>query len=136
MSAFALRIAHAWADQLGVSQDAVEWVAVKGACRTPVSNPGAAIHRLENGLGIAFVLGGAGRMDLLFVVTQKRVGYSVSLSHLAMPGDPCERYDVRPDYVGDLKHLVAAAKKYVRKVERYAPTHGLSAHELSSQHTE
>src|SRR5262245_33443847 len=99
MIAFALRVAHAWPDQLGVSRDTVEWVAVKGGCRTPISNTGgsAVIHRLENGLGIAFVLGGAGVMDLLFVVRRKRLGYSVSLSHLAMPGDPCERHDVRPD---------------------------------------
>ena len=137
MLAFALRVAHAWADQLRVSPDAVEWVAIRGRCRTPVSKTTGSsfIQRLENGLGIAFVLGSAGVMDLLFVVTRKRVGYSVSMSHHALPGDRCERHDVRPDFVGDLKHLLASAKKYVHKVADCVPSDGLATQEPSGRRT-
>ncbi len=114
---FAERIALGWAEQLEVSKTAVEWVSVKGGVRTPVAGFGArpVVHPLENDAGIAFVLGSPGVMDLLFVITRKSAAYSVSISNNARPWDQSERHLVRPDYVGDMKHFLTAAKKYVRK---------------------
>lgn len=114
---FAEQIAHGWAEQLGVGRDAVQWVAVKGGRRTPISTPGAQplIHQLEKDAGIAFVLGSPGVMDLLFVVTRKSASCSVNISNNARPWDQSERYAVRPDYVGDLKRFLAAANRYARR---------------------
>ena len=114
--AFAERVADGWAEQLGVGKGAIEWVAVKGGRRTPLPDAGAeaAVHRLEGGRGIAFVLGSPGVMDLLFVVTPRRVAFSVSISSPAWPGDRGERLDVRHGYVGDVKGLLASAERYAR----------------------
>jgi len=110
------RIAHAWAEQLEVGKNAVEWVALKGGSRTPIAaGARAVVHQLDNHAGIAFVLGSPGVMDLLFVVTRKSAAYSVNISNNARPWDQSERHEVRPDYLGDMKHLLAAAKKYVRR---------------------
>jgi hypothetical protein len=123
MIGFAERLASAWAMTLEVGQDAVEWVAVKGGARTPVagSTAEAGVHHLEQDAGIAFVLGAPGVMDLLFVVTPRKSGYSVSLSNHARAADLSERHIVRPDYIGDVKHLLAAAKRYARRVPGSAP---------------
>ena len=115
---FAEQIARKWAATLAISLDAVEWVAVKGGGRTPITGAlsGTVIHQLENDAGIAFVLGTPGVMDLLFVVSRRRNGYSVCISNNTRPADRSERIVVRPDYVGDMIYLMAAAKRYVRKV--------------------
>jgi hypothetical protein len=115
---FAERIAAGWAVALQVGQNAVEWVAVKGGARTPVggSSAEAVIHQLEHDAGIAFALGAPGVMDLLFVVTHRKSGYSVNISNHTKVGDSSERHIVRPDSVGDVKQLLAAAKKYARRV--------------------
>lgn len=114
---FAERIAQAWAEQLEVGPNVVEWVSVKGGCRTPLSATEAktVVLRLEHEAGIAFVLGCPGMIDVLFVVTHKRTAYSVNISNSSRPWDRSERHEVRPDRVGDLKRLLTAAKKYVRK---------------------
>src|SRR5215218_7157770 len=76
------RIAHGWADKLGVGKDAVEWVAVGGTARAPISSGGEApVHCLEGGAGIAFVLAAPGVIDLLFVVRGAGGAYSVSISN-------------------------------------------------------
>jgi hypothetical protein len=114
---FAEQIARGWAEQLKVGASGVEWVAVKGGARTPISASGAraVILHLEHDAGIAFVLGSPGVMDLLFVVTRKSKAYSVNISNNAKPWDRSERHDVRPEYAGDMKELLVAARKYVRK---------------------
>ncbi len=113
---FAERIAHGWAEQLKVASSAVAWVALKGGQRTPISAAGTGIvaQQLENGTGIAFVLGSPGVMDLLFVVRRKQATYSVNVSNNARPWDRAENHEVRHGYVGDLKRLLAAVSKYVR----------------------
>jgi hypothetical protein len=114
--AFAERVADGWAEQLAVGKGAVEWVAVRGGRRTPLPDAGAdaAVHRLEGGRGIAFVLGSPGVMDLLFVVTPKKVAFSVNISNNARPADRGERHDVRHGYVGDVKGLLVSAERYAR----------------------
>jgi hypothetical protein len=118
LMAFAERIAQGWADELGVGKDAVEWVAIQGGCRTPVLNARAedVIHLLEKDTGIAFILGSPGMMDLLFVVTVRGAAYSVNVSNNAKPWDRSERRAVRPDRVGDVKHLLAVVRRYVKRL--------------------
>jgi hypothetical protein len=53
-------------------------------------------------------------MDLLFVVTPRRVAFSVSISSNARPWDRGEHRDVRHGYVGDVKGLLASAERYAR----------------------
>jgi len=110
------RIAHGWADKLGVARDTVEWVAVRGAARTPLSAGVAdSIHWLDGDAGIAFVLAAPGVMDLLFVVRGRGVAYWVNLSNNARPWDPGERLGLRADCQGDVKRLLDAAARYVRR---------------------
>ena len=112
---FAERIANGWAEQLKVASSGVAWVALKGGQRTPISVAGTGIvaQQLENGTGLAFVLGSPGVMDLLFVVRRQKAAYSVNISNNARPWDQAENHKVRHGYVGDLKRLLAAAGKYV-----------------------
>lgn len=117
LMAFAERLADGWAEQLGVGRAAVEWLAVGAMCRTPLPDAGAdaAVHWLEGGRGIAFVLGCAGVTDLLFVVTSRRLAFAVSVSDHARPAVRGERRDVRHGYPADEKALLVAAERYARR---------------------
>jgi hypothetical protein len=115
LAGLAGRIARGWADRLGVGEGAVEWVAVRGGARAPLSaGPGAAVHWLDGGAGVAFVLAAPGVADLLFVVRGRGEGYSVNISNSARPWDPGRRLGLRPDRPGDLKRLLEAAARYAR----------------------
>ncbi len=116
LTEFARQIALEWAGQLNLGTNGVEWVAIKGGHRTPLSSTaaGAFVLPLERGNGVAFILGSPGMIDLLFVVTCKSTGYSVNISNNAKPWDRSERHDVRHDYAGDMKDLLVAARRYVR----------------------
>jgi hypothetical protein len=92
----------------------VEWVAVRGTERAPVTASNL-IHWLDGSAGIAFVLTAPGVMDLLFVVRARGPDYRVSISDHARPWDPGDRLGVRPDRLGDMRQLLDAAAKYVRR---------------------
>jgi hypothetical protein len=109
------RVALGWRDRLGVEGDAGEWVGVKGGGRTPISaGAAAAVHWLEKGAGVAFVLGGPNVVDLLFVVRSTDAAYSVNISNHAKPLDRGERHLLRADFK-DLNRLMMAAARYARK---------------------
>src|SRR5262249_59771377 len=109
-------IGGGWADRRGVGEGAAEWVAVRGGARAPLSaGPGAAVHWLEGGAGVAFVLAARGVADLLFVVRGRGEGYSVNISNSARPWDPGHRLGLRPDRPGDLERLLDAAARYGRR---------------------
>ncbi len=114
---FAQRIAQGWADQLNLGTNGVEWVAVRGGRRTPLGSTtaSAVVLPLERGNGVAFILGSPGMIDLLFVITCRSTGYSVNISNNAKPWNQSERHDVRHDYAGDMKDLLVAARRYVRR---------------------
>ena len=115
LAGLAGRIARGWANRLGVGEGAVEWVAVRGGARAPLSaGPGAAVLWLDGGAGVAFVLAAPGVADLLFVVRGGGEGYSVNISNSARPWDPGRRLGLRPDRPGDLKRLLEAAARYAR----------------------
>jgi hypothetical protein len=116
--ALAERIAAGWAEQLKLGKDVVEWVAIKGRSRAPISNAGAEafIRQMDNQPGIAFVLGCAGVMDLLFVVSCRGALYSVNISNNARPWERSECLKVRPDVAKDMHRLLAAAERYARRV--------------------
>jgi hypothetical protein len=110
----ARRIADGWADKLGLGKGAVEWVAVRGAARASATAEGL-LHWLDGGAGIAFVLAAPGVMDLLFVVRARGRAYWVTISDHARPWTPGDRLGVRPDRLGDMRQLLDAAARYVRR---------------------
>jgi hypothetical protein len=114
--AFATQIAHGWAQSMQVGDEKVAWVAITGHSRTPISGAAAeAIHQLENGAGIAFVLGCTEVMDLLFVVSGRGETYSVNISNHAKPWEPSEHLRVHLDHAGDRKRVLSVATRYARR---------------------
>lgn len=110
------RIAQGWADKLGVSRDAVEWVTVGGTARAPLPPGGEApVHCLDGGAGVAFILAAPGVIDLLFVVRARGAAYWVSISNNARPWDAGERHGLRPGYVTDMRLLMEAVARYARR---------------------
>jgi hypothetical protein len=114
LTELALRIADGWADKLGLGKDVVEWVAVRGTERAPVTASNL-IHWLDGGAGIAFVLAAPGVMELLFVVRARGQAYWVSISDNARPWDPGDGLGVRPGRLADMRRLLDAAAKFVRR---------------------
>jgi hypothetical protein len=113
---FATQIAQGWAQSLQVGDEKVVWLAIEGHSRTPISGGAAeAIHPLENGAGIAFVLGCTGVMDLLFVVSRRGETYSVNISNHAKPWERSEHLRVHLDHAGDRKRVLAVATRYARR---------------------
>lgn len=114
LSELALRIADGWADKLGLGKDALEWVAVRGTARASVTASNL-LHWLDGGAGVAFVLAAPGVMELLFVVRARGQAYWVSISDNARPWDRGGGLGVRPDRLGDMRRLLDAAAKFVRR---------------------
>jgi hypothetical protein len=113
---FATQIAQGWAQSLQVGDENVVWVAMKGHSRTPISGAAVeAIHQLENGVGIAFVLGCTGVVDLLFVVMGRGETYSVNISNHARPWERSEHLRVHLEHAGDRNRLFAVATRYARR---------------------
>lgn len=110
------RIAHGWADRLGVGRSSVEWVAVGGTARGPLApDAEAPVRFLEGGAGVAFVLGAPGLIDVLFVVRSRGASYWVNISSNARPWDPGERHGLRPGYLIDMRVLMDAVTRYARR---------------------
>jgi hypothetical protein len=117
---FATQIAQGWAESLAVGDKKVEWVAIQGRSRTPISGAAAAavVHPLEHDAGIAFVLGSTGLMDLLFVVTARGGTYSVNISNHARPWEQSEHLRAHPDHAGDRQRVLRVAARYARQGAR------------------
>jgi 3-oxoacyl-[acyl-carrier-protein] synthase-3 len=113
---FATEIAQGWAQSLEVGDEKIVWVALEGHSRTPISSAAAeGIHQLENGTGIAFVLGCTGVMDLLFVVSGRGETYSVNISNHAKPWERSEHLRLHLDHAGDRNRVLAVATRYARR---------------------
>ena len=110
LSDLAGRIAHGWAERLGLGKDVVEWVAIDGGSRLAVSALATPpLHWLGGDAGVAFVLAAPGVIGLLFVVRASGGSYWVNVSNSARPADSGERHGVRLERGGDVKRLLEAA---------------------------